>query len=127
MTNPWPPQMPDELAFDEFDDEDQILDYINSLHPNAKKIFLDALDSSKGEDIVMYARNVNPMIHIVLMKFSDSKDGGLVLLLSRTETAIYSHFERLKEQAPNHVQFIDERLQIIFEQVRSTNEMLNKT
>lgn len=118
------PQLPDNLVFDAFDDEDLILDYINSLDPNTKRVFLDALDrNSQGQNMVLYARNVLPLLHVVLMKFSDEKDGGLVLMLSRTENAIYSHFERLKEQSPDKVQIIDTYLNIIFEQVRSTNEM----
>lgn len=127
MTSPWPRQLPDDLAFDAFDDEDQILDYINSLETNAKKIFLQALDSSKGEDIVIYARNNNPLVHIVLIKFAKIEDNsGLVLLLSRTENSIFSYFERLKEQEPDNVQEIDVKLNIIFEQIKATDELNNK-
>lgn len=126
MTSPWPRQLPDDLAFDAFDDEDQILDYINSLETNAKKIFLEALDKSRGEDIVIYARNTTPLVHIVLMKFSGERNGGLVLLLSRTENSIFSYFERLKEQEPDNVQEIDVKLNIIFEQIRATDELSNK-
>lgn len=122
---PWP-GLPDNLSFDMFDDEDLIFDYINSLEKDAKKIFIDALDQSKGEDTIVYARNLLPVLHVVLMKFANEKDGGLVLLLSRSENNIYSYFERLKEQNPDHVQFIDERLNIIFEQVRSADEIMNK-
>lgn len=126
MTSPWPKQLPDDLAFDAFDDEDQILDYINSLGANAKKIFLEALDKSSGEDIVIYARNNTPLVHIVLMKFAGDRNAGLVLLLSRTENSIFSHFERLKEQEPDNVQEIDVKLNIIFEQIRAIDELNNK-
>lgn len=122
---PWP-QLPDNLSFDVFDDEDLILDYINSLDAPLKKIFFDALDThSQGEDMVLYARHTLPLLHIVLMKFTMEKDKGLVLILSRTENLIYSHFERLKEQSPDKIQIIDTYLKLIFEQVRSTNEMLS--
>lgn len=127
MTSPWPKQLPDDLAFDAFDDEDQILDYINSLETNARKIFLAALDGSKGEDIVIYSRNDVPLIHIVLMKFAKEGDGGLVLLFSRTENSIFSYFERLKEQEPDKVQEIDVKLNIVYEQIRATDELTNKT
>lgn len=125
MTSPWPKQLPDDLAFDAFDDEDQILDYLNSLETNAKKIFLEALDKSK-DDVTIYARNSNPLVHVILMKFTKEENGGLVLLLSRTENAIFSFFERLKEQEPDNVQEIDVKLNIIFEQIKATDELNNK-
>lgn len=126
MSKPIWPELPDNLSFDVFDEEDQILDYINCLEPNYRRIFFDALDkNSENQNMVLYARHTLPLIHIVLMKFCKEDDGGLVLILSRTENAIYSHFERLKEQSPDMVQVIDTYMNQVFEQVRSTNEMLS--
>lgn len=119
---PWP-GLPDSLSFDAFDDEDQILDFINSLEPTAKRIFFDALDKSVGEDTITYARTNIPVVHIVLMKFTAKNNGGLVLLLSRSTNLIYSHFERLKEQTPDHVQYLDGMLSILSEQIRTADEV----
>lgn len=122
---PWP-GLPDSLSFDAFDDEDQILDFINSLEPTARRILFDALDKSTGEDIVAYARTTLPVVHMVLMKFTAKNNGGLVLLLSRSTNHIYSHFERLKEQTPDHVQYLDGMLTIISEQIRVADELEKK-
>lgn len=120
---PWP-GLPDNLSFDAFDDEDQILDFINSLEPTAKKIFIDALDKSVGEDTVTYARTMPPaIVHVVLMKFTAKGNAGLVLLLSRSTNLIYSHFERLKEQTPDHVQYLDGLLSVLAEQIRTADSM----
>lgn len=120
------PELPENLVFDAFDDEDLILDFINALEPVTRRVFLDALDKSAGEDIVIYSRTPVPTIHMVLMKFSHEKDGGLVLLLSRSESHIYSHFERLKEQTPKDAADLDHMLSLIHEQIRMTNEMLKQ-
>lgn len=125
MTGAMWPGLPDDLSFDAFDDEDQILDFINSLEPTAKRIFLDALDKS-SDDTILYARTSIPEVHVVLMKFTMKGDSGLVLLLSRNVNNIYSHFERLKEQTPGHVQYLDSLLSILVNQVRTTEELINK-
>lgn len=124
MTGTWP-GLPENLSFDAFDDEDQILDFINSLEITAKKIFLEALDKST-DDTILYARTSVPEIHVVLMKFTMKGDSGLVLLLSRSVSNIYSHFERLKEQTPDHIQYLDKMLSILVNQVRITEELINK-
>ena len=118
------PQLPEDLVFDAFYDEDLILDFINSLDAPTKKIYLNALDSSAQEDVVLYSRTPVPSVHIVLMKFTAMEDRGLMLLLSRNESNIYSYFERLKEQNPKHADEIDHKLSIIHEEVRVSNEML---
>lgn len=126
MRTPTWPSLPENLSFDEFDDEDQILDFINSLEVNAKRIFLDALDKSRGEDIILYTRTAIPAVHVVLMKFTEKGDEGLVLLLSRSEELIYSHFERLKEQTPSHIKYLDKALNIIHTQIKNAEEILNQ-
>jgi len=118
------PQLPEDLVFDAFYEEDLILDFINSLDAPTKKIYLNALDSSAEEDVVVYSRTPVPSVHIVLLKFIAMEDRGLVLLLSRNESNIYSYFERLKEQNPKHADEIDHKLSIIHEEVRVSNEML---
>lgn len=125
MTGVMWPGLPDDLSFDAFDDEDQILDFINSLEPTAKRIFLDALDKS-SDDTILYARTSIPEVHVVLMKFTMKGDSGLVLLLSRNVNNIYSYFERLKEQTPDHVQYLDNLIGILVNQIRTTEELINK-
>lgn len=120
------PALPDDLSFDAFYDEDQILDFINKLEVNARRIFFDALDKSQGEDVIVCSRTGLPPVYIVLMKFADEKEGGLILLLSRNDSNIYSWFERLKEQSPDKVQDIDRYMNIVFEQIRSNEELINK-
>jgi len=117
------PQLPENLVFDAFYDEDLILDFILALQGSYRKIFLDALDKSKEEDVVAYARTPVPSVHIVLMKFIMEEDGGLILLLSRNEANIYSYFERLKEQNPKHANELDHKLSIIHEEIRAANEI----
>lgn len=121
------PQLPENLVFDAFYDEDLILDFILMLDGTTKKILLEALDKSKEEDVTLYARTPTPSVHILLMKFVEMQDRGLILLLSRNESNIYSYFERLKEEHPTHVNDIDYKLSIIHEEIRVTNEMLNQT
>lgn len=112
--------LPDTLAFDAFHDEDDILEFISSLPQATRRVIFDSLDKSIGEDIVLYARNEGePEVHLVIMKFIEP-DGGLSMLLSRNEANIYSYFERLKEENPKHSNFINQKLNIVHEHMKTS-------
>lgn len=116
-------KFPDSLSFDVFDEEDDILDFINSLEEPTKKLILSKIDHSEKENVVIYSKTGGdpPDVHMVLLKFCNPNDGGLILLLSRTENNIYSYFERLKEESPNHAKFIDRQVRILHEQIKKAN------
>lgn len=117
--------LPDELSFDAFEDEDQIFDLIGILDESTRRIFFDALDKTKGEEIILYARPTSePELHLILMKFPGERDGGLVLLLSRTENHIYSYFERLKEDHPKRVDYINKKVAEVYELIKQANTQI---
>lgn len=107
--------LPDKLAFDAFYDEDEVLDFIGSMNEGIRKVIFDALDKSEGEEVVLYTKSSpEPELHAVILKFPQHhNDGGLILLLSRNEANIYSYFERLKEEQPEHKNFIGKLANIV--------------